>query len=166
MPRLTGEGGGRNPTGIPPAKTESALQARKTFYCDLCSKGYSRSNEYEAHENSYDHQHKKRFQEMKAMQRDPASVERRRERERRRMDEGIAVIKPIKIEEKRAVGGGFKKGGFRNAFGRGEEGGGAKMEVGGGGAAGAGGVGGVVGVEESDTEDEGWERYDPARPTD
>jgi len=97
------------------------------------------------------------------MQRDPASAERRRERERRRMDEGIAVIKPIKIEEKRAVGGGFKKGGFKNAFGGGE-GGGVKMEVGVG-AGGGGGVCGVIEVEESDTEDEGWERYDPARPT-
>ena len=102
------------------------------------------------------------------MQRDPASAERRRERERRRMDEGIAVIKPIKIEEKRAVGGGFKKGGFKNAFGGGGEGGGGvKMEVGVG-VGGAGGVGGggggVIDVEESDTEDEGWERYDPARP--
>ena len=106
------------------------------------------------------------------MQRDPASAERRRERERRRMDEGIAVIKPIKIEEKKVVGGGFKKGGFKNAFGGGggEGGGGVKMEVGVGvGVGGAGGVGGVGGgvieVEESDTEDEGWERYDPARPT-
>lgn len=26
---------------------------------DLCQKGYGRSNELEAHENSYDHQHKK-----------------------------------------------------------------------------------------------------------
>ncbi|PUU81204.1 hypothetical protein B9Z19DRAFT_1167171 [Tuber borchii] len=150
MPRLTGEGGGRNPTGIPPAKTESALQARKTFYCDLCSKGYSRSNEYEAHENSYDHQHKKRFQEMKAMQRDPASAERRRERERRRMDEGIAVIKPIKIEEKKVVSGGFKKGGFKNAFGGGGEGGsgGVKMEVGVG-----VGVGGTAGGREEEEEE-------------
>ena len=26
---------------------------------ELCSKGYSRMNEFEAHESSYDHQHKK-----------------------------------------------------------------------------------------------------------
>jgi hypothetical protein len=26
---------------------------------ELCQKGYSRINEFEAHENSYDHQHKK-----------------------------------------------------------------------------------------------------------
>lgn len=51
------------------------MLARKSFYCiysllqwdygeangigELCSKGYSRMNEFEAHENSYDHQHKK-----------------------------------------------------------------------------------------------------------
>ena len=40
-------------------QTESAREARKSFYCDLCQKGYSRVNEFEAHEGSYDHQHKK-----------------------------------------------------------------------------------------------------------
>ena len=40
-------------------QTESAREARKSFYCDLCQKGYSRINEFEAHEGSYDHQHKK-----------------------------------------------------------------------------------------------------------
>lgn len=40
-------------------QTESAREARKSFYCELCSKGYSRMNEFEAHEGSYDHLHKK-----------------------------------------------------------------------------------------------------------
>ena len=40
-------------------QTESAREARKSFYCELCQKGYSRINEFEAHEGSYDHQHKK-----------------------------------------------------------------------------------------------------------
>jgi hypothetical protein len=40
-------------------QTESAREARKSFCCDLCQKGYSRINEFEAHEGSYDHQHKK-----------------------------------------------------------------------------------------------------------
>ena len=42
-----------------PPQTESAREARKSFYCELCQKGYSRINEFEAHEGSYDHQHKK-----------------------------------------------------------------------------------------------------------
>ena len=44
---------------INPPQTESAREARKSFYCELCQKGYSRINEFEAHEGSYDHQHKK-----------------------------------------------------------------------------------------------------------
>lgn len=39
--------------------TESAREARKAFYCDLCQKGYGRITEFEAHEGSYDHLHKK-----------------------------------------------------------------------------------------------------------
>lgn len=37
MSRLTGEGGGRGSSGIPPPKTESAVQARKSFYCSSLS---------------------------------------------------------------------------------------------------------------------------------
>ncbi|KAL8761037.1 MAG: hypothetical protein Q9184_002803 [Pyrenodesmia sp. 2 TL-2023] len=48
-----------NSTAHPPAQTESARTARKSFYCDLCQKGYGRINEFEAHEGSYDHLHKK-----------------------------------------------------------------------------------------------------------
>lgn len=40
-------------------QTESAKEARKAFYCELCSKGYGRINDFEAHESSYDHLHKK-----------------------------------------------------------------------------------------------------------
>ncbi|KAL0633566.1 hypothetical protein Q9L58_007526 [Maublancomyces gigas] len=185
MSRLTGEGGGRGSSGIPPPKTESAVQARKSFYCELCSKGYSRMNEFEAHENSYDHQHKKRFQEMKAMQRDPSTAEKRRERERRQDEKaGVITIKPLKLNVDEKKSGGFKKGGFKSAFGGGGGGGGGggneveaekKVTPGGGfKKASAAGVeepavvaktdGGVV--EESDTEDEGYEIYDPAKPTD
>ncbi|KAI5852960.1 hypothetical protein DFP73DRAFT_24569 [Morchella snyderi] len=174
MSRLTGEGGGRTSGGIPPPKTESAVQARKSFYCELCSKGYSRMNEFEAHENSYDHQHKKRFQEMKAMQRDPSTAEKRRERERRQDEKaGVITIKPLKLAADEKKAGGFKKGGFKSAFGKEEE----KKVVP---AASIGGfkkafaapeeikvAGAVAAVaEESDTEDEGYERYDPAKPTD
>ncbi len=48
---LIGSGGSR--------QTESAREARKSFHCDLCNKGYGRINELEAHESSYDHLHKK-----------------------------------------------------------------------------------------------------------
>lgn len=42
-----------------PSQTESAREARKSFHCELCGKGYARMNEFEAHEGSYDHLHTK-----------------------------------------------------------------------------------------------------------
>ena len=51
---------------LPQAATESAREARKSFFCTLCQKGYARQPEFEAHENSYDHQHRKRLKEMLA----------------------------------------------------------------------------------------------------
>jgi len=142
-------------------------------------------NEFESHENSYDHQHKKRFLEMKAMQRDPSNAEKRRERERRQDEKaGVITIKPIKLggDGGEKKGGGFKKSGFKSAFGSsgggGGGGGGFKKVFGGQEEEAMTEVQGKKEVEEvkvmeedmvaieSDTEDEGWERYDPARPTD
>ena len=138
---------------LPPPLTSSAREARFSFYCTLCSKGYQRVHEYEAHENSYDHQHKKRFQEMKALQKRPV-----------RPAKPSIVMKPITLDKPVEK----KRGGFKSAFGGGEP---VRVE----GApepdkdsrveeapVAASGVG-----EESESEDEGWEggRYDPARPT-
>lgn len=141
---------------LPPPLTASAREARFAFYCTLCSKGYSRVHEYEAHENSYDHQHKKRFQEMKALQKPIARP--------RRASPEHGGIKPIALGDV-GVGTGTsakKKSGFRSAFG-----GGGEVKIEGAPAAktddtAAERDGAVV---ESESEDEGWERYDPERPT-
>jgi len=128
---------------------------------------------------------------MKQMQRDPLASQKARKAERRADEKsGLITIKPVKLEAQ-PVGGsavasgatgattgtGFRKGGFRSAFGEVGKGGGG---AGGGGKVGAGagagdegmGVGVGVGVGksgvvggESDTEDEGYECYDPRRPT-
>ncbi|OAL39344.1 hypothetical protein AYO20_01214 [Fonsecaea nubica] len=94
---------------LPPASTQSAKQARSAFFCSLCQKGYSRMNEFEAHESSYDHQHKKRLKEMKEMQR---QVQPKKE------EKGpLMQIKLGGATKSAAAGsGGFKKGGFKNAF--------------------------------------------------
>jgi len=65
---------------LPSAKTDSAKAARNAFFCDLCQKGYSRMNEFEAHESSYDHQHKKRLKDMKEMQNQMQSSTRKEEK--------------------------------------------------------------------------------------
>ncbi|KAI9795619.1 MAG: hypothetical protein M1833_006940 [Piccolia ochrophora] len=177
------------PRGLtnPAPKTESAREARKSFFCELCQKGYSRMNEFEAHESSYDHQHKKRLKEMKQMQRDPLASTKARKAERKADEKsGLITIKPVKRDApppaagaNAGSGSGFKKGGFKSAFGadvKVEEeeepqptpaapkpGAGFKKVF-------AGTEEGVKEsgeeVEESDTEDEGYEMYDPERPTD
>jgi hypothetical protein len=59
------------PTANPAPKTESAREALRAFYCELCDRGYSRISEYDAHlsryisileflaDVSYTHTHKK-----------------------------------------------------------------------------------------------------------
>ena len=75
-------------------------------------------NEFEAHESSYDHQHKKRLKEMKQMQRDPNAANKARKAERKADEKsGLITIKPMRLGGTAGSGGGFKKGGFKNAFG-------------------------------------------------
>jgi hypothetical protein len=68
-------------------------------------------NEFEAHESSYDHQHKKRLKEMKEMQRQVVQP--------KKEEKGPLVQIKLGGAGKSAgagAGGGFKKGGFKNAF--------------------------------------------------
>ncbi|KAH0543694.1 hypothetical protein FGG08_002010 [Glutinoglossum americanum] len=122
-----------------------------------------------------------RLKEMKKMQRDPLASTKARKAERRADEKsGLITIKPVKLDTQptpsssaAAGGGGFRKGGFKSAFGE------AKAEGDDGllkGAAapnfkkafvGDDGEKAVKGEdEESDTEDEGYEVYDPRKPTD
>lgn len=162
------------PKPLPPPRTEAARTALKSFYCELCQKGYARLPEWEAHEASYDHQHKKRLKEMKQMSRDPAAAQRARKAERKADEKGgagIIKIKPVKLggggesAPAAAAAGGFKKGGFKSAFGDG-----AKVKVEGqedGERVDASARMDATKMwsleSESESEDD---RYDPARPTD
>ncbi|KAI1418934.1 hypothetical protein F5Y12DRAFT_364099 [Xylaria sp. FL1777] len=178
---------------LPPAQTSSARAALQSFYCDLCSKGYSRMNDYEAHLGSYDHSHRQRMKDMKQMVKDPTAGARARRAEAKA--DGLISIKlgsggDANSNSTSGNGGdgkggaastgfkkgGFKKSGFKSAF--------APVGGGGGGAAGAEDVDAdtekthtIPGREdlprttmdldvESDTEDEGYEVYDPRLPTD
>jgi hypothetical protein len=132
-------------------------------------------NDYEAHLSSYDHSHKQRLKDMKAMVRDPMAAARARRQEQK--DGGVISIKLG--EGAAAAGGGFKKGGFKKSGFKS-----AFVSVGGGDAAAVakedGGLRKQEGesrtglppvaakseLVESDTEDEGYEVYDPRRPTD
>ncbi|KAI3529234.1 hypothetical protein CPAR01_10736 [Colletotrichum paranaense] len=100
---------------LPPAQTAAAREALQSFYCSLCSKGYSRMNDYEAHLSSYDHSHKQRLKDMKAMVRDPNAGARARKAEARA--DGLVSIKLANNEQPQqsTTGGGLKKGGFKKS---------------------------------------------------
>ncbi|KAL4936985.1 hypothetical protein BDV06DRAFT_227377 [Aspergillus oleicola] len=108
----------------PAPKTESARSALSSFTCTLCNKSYSRHPEYEAHIGSYDHQHRKRLQDLKQLSRDPNAAERARRAEKKADAEaGLRVIETAKAAPEPgagiggdAKGGGFKKGGFKSSF--------------------------------------------------
>ncbi|KAF2665796.1 hypothetical protein BT63DRAFT_75602 [Microthyrium microscopicum] len=153
----------------PAPVTESAREARKNFFCELCQKGYGRMNDYEAHQSSYDHQHKKRLKDMKQMQRDPSATEKARKAERKAEEKsGLITIKPLKLEGSSGKGG-FKKGGFKSAFGppagmpstddAKAKPGFKKM------AAGEAPSAEVAKQYDSEDDDVGYEYYDPRRPT-
>lgn len=143
-------------------------------------------NEYEAHLSSYDHSHKQRLKDMKAMVRDPAAAARARRQEQKA--EGVISIKlgeaaasaSASASSSAAGGGGFKKGGFKKTgfkaafvpvgdaaptpaaritsraeeLPKKEEGGSKSQQA------------PKSELLESDTEDEGYEVYDPRKPTD
>ncbi|GKZ26753.1 hypothetical protein AbraIFM66951_004811 [Aspergillus brasiliensis] len=109
--------------------TESARSALSSFTCTLCNKSYSRHPEYEAHISSYDHQHRKRLQDLKQLSRDPNAAEKARRAERKADAEaGLRVIDTPKAASASTTGtgsgaggnagggGGFKKGGFKSSF--------------------------------------------------
>ncbi|KAH6674900.1 hypothetical protein B0J14DRAFT_653076 [Halenospora varia] len=164
----------------PAPKTDSARDAAKSFYCELCSKGYARMNEYEAHLSSYDHSHKQRLKDMRQLSRDPlASTKARKAEAKANSQSGLISIKlggeaaASSSTSASGGGGGFKKGGFKkagfkSAFTPADGGDSIVMERKGS-EEGRKEVVKLVDVRdggESDTEDEGYEMYDPRHPTD
>lgn len=130
-------------------------------------------NEYEAHLSSYDHSHKQRLKDMRQLSRDPlASTKARKAEAKANSQSGLISIKLGGDTGTTGGGGfkkaGFKKAGFKSAFApadgepvKDEE----KIED-----AGKKDMPRATvddGLElESDTEDEGYEMYDPRHPTD
>lgn len=77
-------------------------------------------NEFEAHESSYDHQHKKRLKEMKEMQRQVVQPKKEEKGPLVQIKLGGAG-KSAANSSGGGTGGGFKKGGFKNAFATAED---------------------------------------------
>lgn len=134
-------------------------------------------NEYEAHLSSYDHSHKQRLKDMRQLSRDPlASSKARKAEAKANSQSGLISIKLGGDGGSGAAAsntgsgfkkGGFKKAGFKSAFAP-ADGESMKEEV---------KIEDNVKKEsslrivdqgpqaESDTEDEGYEVYDPRYPT-
>lgn len=151
----------------PAPKTESARAAARSFFCDLCQKGYARMNELDAHLSSYDHAHRKRLQDMKKMQSDPRAAEKARRAERKEAEKTGLVS--IKLDPKtKKSGGGFTKiGGDSGVAGKdGTNGMAGFTKIGGNSELGKKVAPEMPEDDESDTDDEGYEYYDPRKPTD
>nr|GMD43848.1 G patch domain-containing protein 8 [Ipomoea batatas] len=81
-------------TGMVLAEREQKIQTevkeiRKVFFCDLCNKQYKLAMEFEAHLSSYDHNHRKRFKEMREMH-GSSSRDDRQKREQQRQEREMA----------------------------------------------------------------------------
>ncbi|EOY11772.1 hypothetical protein QUC31_009311 [Theobroma cacao] len=64
-------------------------EIRKVFYCELCNKQYKLAMEFEVHLSSYDHNHRKRFKEMREMH-GGSSRDDRQKREQQRQEKEMA----------------------------------------------------------------------------
>lgn len=134
-------------------------------------------NEYEAHLSSYDHSHKQRLKDMRQLTRDPMASEKARKAEAKANSQSGLIS--IKIGGESTGGGGFKKGGFKKAGFKsafapaGEEPeatdtvkdqsiGGSTLRP----SAADTKVLKDDEAAESDTDDEGYEMYNPRHPTD
>ncbi|RIB20508.1 hypothetical protein C2G38_2035172 [Gigaspora rosea] len=70
------------------------------FYCALCDKQYTKITEYETHLSSYDHNHRKRFKEMKeTINRPVAKLDKKREKERKREEKEMARLQQAALQK-------------------------------------------------------------------
>lgn len=131
-------------------------------------------NDYEAHLSSYDHSHKQRLKDMKAMVRDPNAGARARKAEAK-ADGMVSIKLPGQEGASGGAGagagfkkGGFKKSGFKSAFAPADGVEKAVQPAPSAAPPAAVPVKPVVkdSLMESDTEDEGYQVYDPRYPTD
>ncbi|CAG8450506.1 788_t:CDS:2 [Ambispora gerdemannii] len=68
------------------------------FYCSLCDKQYTKISEYETHLSSYDHNHRKRFKDMKDLSRS-SRMDKKREKERKREEKELARIQQAALQK-------------------------------------------------------------------
>lgn len=70
---------------------QEVTEMKKTFFCEICHKQYNSAMELDTHLSSYDHHHKKRLQEMKAMTNERMRSDRQK-REQKRVEKEHAKL--------------------------------------------------------------------------
>jgi len=71
---------------------EEVKEMNRVFYCELCNKQYKKITEYEGHLNSYDHHHKKRFMEMKQMDKQRTDSDIKKRKDQRRAEKELQAM--------------------------------------------------------------------------
>ncbi|CAI5520667.1 unnamed protein product [Closterium sp. Naga37s-1] len=89
-------------------------EIQKVFLCELCNKQYKLASEMEMHLSSYDHNHRKRFQETKKMQQQGVRDERQR---REQLREEKELARYAKLEDAEEEGGECRGGSEREDTG-------------------------------------------------
>ncbi|KAL6139093.1 hypothetical protein ACLB2K_064370 [Fragaria x ananassa] len=92
-------------TGMVLAEREQKIQTevkeiRKVFFCDLCNKQYKLAVEFETHLSSYDHNHRKRFKEMKEMH-GSSTRDDRQKREQQRQEKEMAKFAQMSADARK-----------------------------------------------------------------
>ncbi|GAB4818470.1 hypothetical protein N2152v2_005516 [Parachlorella kessleri] len=82
---------------------EDVTAETRVFYCQTCFKQYATAMEMDAHLSSYDHHHKKRLAEMRAMTVERTRKERER-KERRRVEKEMAKLSEQVAKAQAAAG--------------------------------------------------------------
>lgn len=80
-------------------KQSELAQINKVFYCELCDKQYHKATEWDIHLSSYDHHHKKRFQEMKKSLNSLSKSDREKKQKAREEKE----LKQLELQRQRAL---------------------------------------------------------------
>jgi len=72
--------------------TADITEIIKTYYCSLCNKQYKNIGEMQNHLNSYDHHHKKRFQDMKVTEKNRKGNKKKQDKELQRIMQAAAKM--------------------------------------------------------------------------
>ncbi|CAA7398610.1 unnamed protein product [Spirodela intermedia] len=92
-------------------KIESEVkEIKKVFFCNLCNKQYKLAIEFETHLSSYDHNHRKRFKEMKEMH-GASSRDDRQKREQLRQEREMAKFTQMAEQRQQPPAAQASKGG-------------------------------------------------------